>query len=101
MTKKKESSYHLLYLLATQISSTHVSTADLKQETIVKGPITRALQHSEYLRSIGTEEGFGLHSVHTVKGSTSVVDFVAEWLDVLPRPVQNTGQEFPSNSFDQ
>ena len=99
--RKKVSLHRLLYLLSMQILLTHVSTVALKQETIVKVLITHALQHSEYLRYIGTEEGFGLHSVHTVKGSMSVVDFVAAWLDVLLRPVQNTGQEFPSNSFDQ
>ena len=101
MTKKKESSYHLPYLLATQISSTHVSTADLKQETIVKGPITRALQHSEYLRYIGTEEGFALHFVRTVKELMNAADFAAAWPGVLPRPARNTGQAFPKASFGQ
>ena len=99
--KKKESLYHPLYLLSTQTSLTHVLTVALKQETIVKVLITHALQHSEYLRYIGTEEGFALHFVRTVKGSTSVVDFVAVWLGVLLRPAQNTGQEFLRNSFDQ
>ena len=84
-----------------QILLTHVLTVALKQEIIVKVPSTHALQHSEYLHYTGTEDGFALHFVRTVKESMSVVDFAVAWLGVLPRPARNTGQGFPNSSFDQ
>ena len=99
--KKKESLHHPLYLLSMQILLTHVSTVALKQEIIVKVPRTHASQHSEYLHYTGTEDGFELHSAHTVKESMNAADFAAALPGVLPRPVRNTGQAFPKASFDQ
>ena len=85
---------HLLHLLSTLMSLTHVSTVALKRETTVKAPRILVSQRSEYLHYTGTEDGFELHFAHTVKESTNAADFAAALRGVLPHPVRNIGQEF-------